>query len=58
MNMRISDAGIGIQLLVEKANRWVNGNSFESLKMWYNNIFNSFNNTIVGQAMDEIILEI
>jgi hypothetical protein len=46
MNMTIYDAGTGIKILVNDSRGWVNGNSFEFLKMWKNNIFIDFDITV------------
>ena len=42
MNTTIYDAGIGIKLLVDGTKGFVNGNSFQFLKMYTNNIFIDF----------------
>ena len=46
MNTTIRDANIGIKLLVDGSNGWINANSFQFLKMWRNNIFIDFDMTV------------
>lgn len=45
MNMTIYHANIAIQLLVDGNSSWINGNSFQFLKMWRCNVFIDFNMT-------------